>query len=42
VLGCDQGACACLTGGQQTSAFAGNAATVEDAKALFIANCDCL
>lgn len=42
VLGCDQGACACLTGGQQTSTFAANPATIDDAKALFIANCDCL
>lgn len=42
VLGCDQGGCACLTGGQQTTAFEGNAATADDMKALFFANCSCL
>lgn len=42
VLGCDQGACTCITGNQQTSAFAGSVASPDDAKALFLANCDCL
>ena len=42
VLGCDQGACACLTGGKQTTAFEGDAETVDDLKSLFFANCGCL
>lgn len=42
VLGCDQGACACLTGGKQTAVFEDDAASADDLKSAFFANCSCL
>lgn len=41
-MGCQDGACACLAGGQTTATFAGDVNSASDAAQLFLANCDCL
>ena len=39
-MGCQDGACACLTGGQTTN-FDGDVNDVDDARSLFLVNCTC-
>lgn len=40
-MGCQDGACACLTGGQTTATFEGDATNAAEASQLFLSNCDC-
>jgi hypothetical protein len=40
-MGCQDGACACLIGNQTTSTFDGDVATADDARQLFLTNCNC-
>jgi hypothetical protein len=40
-MGCQDGACACFAGGQTTSTFAGDVKSPDDARQLFLTNCDC-
>ena len=40
-MGCQDGACACLTGGQTTATFEGDATNAAEASQLFMSNCDC-
>jgi hypothetical protein len=40
-MGCQDGACACVAGGQTTSTFAGDVNSGDDARQLFLTNCDC-
>lgn len=39
-MGCQDGTCACLTGGQTTT-FDGDVNNVDDARSLFLVNCTC-
>lgn len=40
-MGCQDGACVCLTGGQTTTTFDGDVNSVDDARSLFLVNCTC-
>ncbi len=40
-MGCQDGACACLTGGQTTTTFDGDVTSADDARSLFLVNCTC-
>jgi hypothetical protein len=40
-MGCQDGACACLAGGQTTTTFDGDVNSVDDARSLFLVNCTC-
>lgn len=40
-MGCQDGACACLKGGQTTATFEGDATSAADASQLFLSSCDC-
>lgn len=40
-MGCQDGACACLKGGQTTATFEGDASSAADASQLFLSSCDC-
>jgi len=40
-MGCQGGACACVSGGQNTPAFDGDVNSAEDARQLFLINCTC-
>lgn len=40
-MACQDGACACFGGGQTTPTFAGAVKSADDARQLFLTNCDC-
>lgn len=40
-MACQDGACACLKGAQTTSTFEGDVTSADDARQLFLGNCDC-
>ena len=40
-MGCQDGACACFTGGQETTEFDGDVNSADDAAQLFLTNCTC-
>jgi hypothetical protein len=40
-MGCQDGQCACFTGNQTTSTFAGDPNSPDEAAQLFLTNCDC-
>ncbi|HSO36838.1 MAG TPA: hypothetical protein VLT33_30135 [Labilithrix sp.] len=40
-MGCQDGACACVSGGQTTATFEGTVNSAADASQLFLSNCDC-
>ena len=40
-MGCQDGACACFTGGQETIEFDGDVNSPDDAVQLFLTNCTC-
>jgi hypothetical protein len=40
-MGCQDGACACLSGGQTTTTFDGDVNSADDARGLFLTNCTC-
>ena len=40
-MGCQDGACGCFAGGQNTAAFDGDVNSADDAAQLFLANCPC-
>jgi hypothetical protein len=40
-MGCQDGACACFTGGQETIEFDGDVNSADDAVQLFLTNCTC-
>ena len=40
-MGCQDGACACVVGGQTTTTFDGDVNSADDARDLFLTNCTC-
>jgi hypothetical protein len=40
-MGCQDGACACVVGGQTTTTFDGDVNSGDDARSLFLVNCTC-